>query len=140
MKCLFPQHKLDQRQPKFQLPNPKHSFPLNSTITFTKVKFIHPPLKVMLSSDCTVPQLPDVCVALGLTAMYFIRFCGENTHCRAADEEEGGNLIRNTQRLTAAFPTPPPPQTGSVWLNEQASGGGSLIAICQSHSPLRNQP
>lgn len=106
MKCLFPQHKLDQRQPKFQLPNSKHSFPLNATVTFTKVKFINPPLKVMFSSDCTVPQLPDVCVALGLTVMYSIPFCGEKRRCRAAYEEEGRNLIGNTQRFIAASPPP----------------------------------
>jgi len=118
MKCFFPQHELDQMQPKFQFPNPKHSLSINATVTFTKVKFINPPLKVMFSSDCTVPQLPEVCVALGLTAMYSIRFCGEKRHCRSAEEEEGGNLIRNTQRFIAGglgFVL----QTGSVWLNEQ---------------------
>lgn len=57
----------------------------------------------MFSSDCTVPQLPDVCVALGLTVMYSIPFCGEKRRCRAAYEEEGRNLIGNTQRFIAAF-------------------------------------
>lgn len=74
----------DQRQPGFQLLKPKPFFPLNARITFTKTKFINPPLKVMFSTDCTVPQLPDIRVALGLTVKYSIRFCGEKRHSEAA--------------------------------------------------------
>lgn len=90
IKCLFPQLKLDQRQPKFLFPSPKHSFPLNETITFTKVMFTNPALKVKVSSDCAIPQLPDIFVALGLTVTYSICSCREKRHCRVADEEKGG--------------------------------------------------
>lgn len=107
----------------------KHSFPLNATITFTKVMFTNPPLKVKFSSDCTIPQLPDIFVILGLTVTYSICSCGEKRHCRAADEWK--QTCRDLPFLC--------PQTGSVWLNEQACGGGSRTAACQGCSPLMNQ-
>jgi len=67
---------VDQRQPGFPFPRPKPLFPINA-ITFTKTKLINPPGKVMFSTDCTIPQLPDIWVALGLTVRYFICFCEE---------------------------------------------------------------